>query len=195
MDSLRPDSVVPRLRGRFGRPYRFLESCASTQREFRPDDAEGAVVATDHQTAGRGRLGRVWEDTPGTSLLFSVLLQPAVPAERLPELSVLAAEAVADALRDLAGLPATVKGPNDVLVEGRKVAGVLGEASEGRVVVGIGVNVHQTAAELPPETRLPATSVALETGGEVDRGELLAAVLERLERRYDSWLTARAPAG
>lgn len=195
MDSLRPDSVVPRLRGRFGRPYRFLESCASTQREFRPDDAEGAVVATDHQTAGRGRLGRVWEDTPRTSLLFSVLLQPAVPAERLPELSVLAAEAVADALRDLTRLPATVKGPNDVLVEGRKVAGILGEASEGRVVVGIGVNVHQTAAELPPETRLPATSVALETGGEVDRGELLAAVLERLERRYDSWLTARAPAG
>lgn len=186
---------APRFRGRFGSPYRLLESCASTQWEFGDEDPEGTVVATDHQTAGRGRLGRVWEDVPGTSLLFSVLLRPAVPADRLPELSILAAEAVAEAIRELTGLAATVKHPNDVLVEGRKVAGVLGEASEGRVVVGIGVNVHQTAAELPPETRLPATSVALETGGEVDRGELLAAVLERLERRYDSWLTARAPAG
>lgn len=152
-------------------------------------------MATNHQTAGRGRLGRVWEDTPGASLLFSLLLEPAAQAERLPELSVLAAEAVAEALRDLTGLPATVKDPNDVLVEGRKVAGVLGEASEGRVVLGIGVNVHQTAAELPLETRLPATSLALETGGETDRGELLAAILERLERRYDAWVTARAPAG
>lgn len=186
---------APPLHGRFGRPYRFLESCPSTQREFRDDEPEGAVVATDHQTAGRGRLGRVWEDAPGTSLLFSVLLRPAVPADRLPELSILAAEAVAEAIRELTGLAATVKDPNDVLVEGRKVAGVLGEASEGRVVVGIGVNVHQTAAKLPPETRLPATSLALETGGEIDRGELLATVLERLERRYDAWLTAKAPAG
>jgi BirA family biotin operon repressor/biotin-[acetyl-CoA-carboxylase] ligase len=186
---------APRLRGRFGRPYRFLESCPTTQREFGDDDPEGTVVATDHQTAGRGRLGRVWEDKPGTSLLFSVLLRPAVPSDRLPELSLVAAEGVADALRDLTGLPASVKDPNDVLIEGRKVAGVLGEASEGRVVLGIGVNVHQTAAELPPETRLPATSLAIETGSEVDRGDLLVVVLERLERRYDAWLRARAPAG
>lgn len=186
---------APRFRGRFGRPYRYLKSCASTQREFGPDDAEGTVVATDHQTAGRGRLGRVWEDAPGTSLLFSVLLRPAVPAERLPELSVLAAEAVAEAVRELTALAAGVKEPNDVLVGGRKVAGVLGEASEGRVVLGIGINVAQSAAELPPETRLPATSLALETAAEVDRGELLAAVLERLERRYDAWVTASAQAG
>jgi BirA family biotin operon repressor/biotin-[acetyl-CoA-carboxylase] ligase len=186
---------APRFRGRFGQPYRFLESCGSTQREFRPDDDEGTVVATDHQTAGRGRLGRVWEDAPGTSLLFSVLLRPSVPADRLPELSVVGAEAVADVVRELTALPVEVKEPNDVLVGGRKVAGVLGEASEGRVVLGIGINVAQTAAELPPETRLPATSLALETGGALDRGELLAAVLERLERRYDAWLRARAPAG
>lgn len=183
----------PRLRGRFGRPYRFLESCPSTQREFGDEDPEGTVVATDHQTAGRGRLGRVWEDTPGTSLLFSVLLRPALPADRLPELSVLGAEAVAEAVRELTGLPAVVKDPNDVLVEGRKVAGVLGEATEGRVILGIGVNVSQTAAQLPPETRLPATSLALETHAETDRGELLAAILERLETRYDGWVRASAP--
>jgi BirA family biotin operon repressor/biotin-[acetyl-CoA-carboxylase] ligase len=194
MASIRPDDVLPRLRGRFGRPYRYLETCASTQREFAPDDAEGTVVATDHQTAGRGRLGRIWEDAPGTSLLFSVLLLPPVSAERLPELSVLAATAVAGAVEDVAGLPTEVKDPNDVLVAGRKMAGVLGETSEGRVVLGIGINVAQRADELPPETRLPATSLALE-GAEVDRAELLAAVLERLERGYNEWVKASAPAG
>lgn len=186
---------APTLRGRFGRPYRFLAACSSTQREFADDEPEGAVVATDHQTAGRGRLGRVWEDAPGTSLLFSLLLRPRVPPERLPELSVLAAEAVAEAVAELTGLPAEVKHPNDVLVGGRKIAGVLGEAGEGRVVLGIGINVMQTARELPPETRLPATSLALEGAGDVDRGELLAAVLERLERRYDAWITASGRPG
>src|SRR5215216_6672291 len=98
MDSLAPDRVVPLLRGRLGRPYRYLESCPSTQRELGADDVEGAVVATGHQTAGRGRLGRTWTDRPATSLLFSLLLTPRVATERLPQLTVLAAEAVAEAL-------------------------------------------------------------------------------------------------
>lgn len=188
MDSLAPETVVPLLRGRLGRPYRYLESCPSTQRELGPDEPEGTVVAAGHQTAGRGRLGRVWEDEPGTSLLFSVLLRPEMPPDRLPELSVAAARAVADAV----GRGATVKEPNDVLLGGRKVAGVLGEASEGRVVLGIGVNVNQHAEELPPQTRLPATSLLVETGAPAARAELLAAILEALERRYDAWLADEA---
>jgi BirA family transcriptional regulator, biotin operon repressor / biotin---[acetyl-CoA-carboxylase] ligase len=184
MDSLAPEDVVPLLRGRLGQPYRYLDSCPSTQRELRADDREGAVVATGHQTAGRGRLGRTWTDAPGTSLLFSLLLTPAVPADRLPELTVLAAEAVAEAVGG------DVKAPNDVLLAGRKVAGVLGEAGGGRVVIGTGVNANQTADQLPPETRLPATSLRIEQGGPVDRAALLAAILEALERRYDAWLSA-----
>jgi BirA family transcriptional regulator, biotin operon repressor / biotin---[acetyl-CoA-carboxylase] ligase len=184
MDSLAPEDVVPLLRGRLGQPYRYLDSCPSTQRELRADDREGAVVATGHQTAGRGRLGRTWTDAPGTSLLFSLLLTPAVPADRLPELTVLAAEAVAEAVGG------GVKAPNDVLLAGRKVAGVLGEAGGGRVVIGTGVNANQTADQLPPETRLPATSLRIEQGGPVDRAALLAAILEALERRYDAWLSA-----
>jgi len=183
MDSLAPERVTPMLHGRLGRPYRYLESCPSTQRELTHEDAEGAVVATGHQTAGRGRLGRTWTDEPGTSLLFSLLLLPDVPSERLPELTVVAAEAVADAVGG------KVKEPNDVLLGGRKVAGVLGEASEGRVVIGIGVNANQTPEQLPPETRLPATSIRIEHSASVDRAELLAAILERLERRYDVWLS------
>ena len=184
MDSLAPENVEPRLRGRLGRPYRYLESCPSTQREVTAADSEGTVVATGHQTDGRGRLGRTWTDAPGTSLLFSLLLKPAVPAARLPELTVLVAGAVAEAI----GPGADVKEPNDVLLHGRKVAGVLGEASEGRVVLGIGVNVSQTPEQLPAETRLPATSIRIERGEPVDRAQLLVMILDAVEHRYDEWV-------
>ncbi|MEX2210273.1 MAG: biotin--[acetyl-CoA-carboxylase] ligase [Gaiellaceae bacterium] len=177
-DSLAPERVVPLLRGRFGQPYRYLESCPSTQRELGARDPEGAVVAAGHQTAGRGRLGRVWEDSPGANLLFSLLLAPPVAVERLPELTVVAAEAVAEAI----GPGAQLKEPNDVLLRGRKVAGVLGEAREGVVVLGIGVNANEA-----PE-HLPATSLRLERGAPVDRAALLADILAALERRYDEWL-------
>jgi BirA family transcriptional regulator, biotin operon repressor / biotin---[acetyl-CoA-carboxylase] ligase len=91
----------------------------------------------------------------------------------------------------VAGLEPEVKFPNDVLVGGRKVAGVLAEASEGRVVLGVGVNVAQGPGDLPPDARTPATSLAIETGRTVDRAELLVALLDRLERRYDEWLLPR----
>ena len=110
---------------------------------------------------------------------------------RLPELSLVAGRACAEAIAEAAGVETDVKFPNDVLVRGRKVAGILAEASEGRVVLGIGVNVSQAAGELPAEARTPATSLLLETGREIDRAELLVALLDRLERRYDDWLLAR----
>jgi BirA family biotin operon repressor/biotin-[acetyl-CoA-carboxylase] ligase len=186
--SLRREDVEPRLRGRFGRPYEFVERCASTQRLLGDGAPEGAVVATDEQTAGRGRLGRRWEAPAGSSLLFSLVLRPPVEAARWPELSVLAGGAVAEAIADVTGLVATVKHPNDVLVGGRKVAGVLAEATEGRVVLGMGVNVSQRAGELPADARMPPTSLELETGSEVDRCELLAEILHRLEARYAAWI-------
>jgi BirA family biotin operon repressor/biotin-[acetyl-CoA-carboxylase] ligase len=182
--------VPPLLRGRFGRPYTWTERCASTQRLL--DGApEGAVAVTDEQTEGRGRLGRAWQAPPGTALLFSLVLVPAVPPDRLPELSVVAGEAVAEAIRTETGLEATVKHPNDVLIDCRKVAGVLAEASEGRVTLGIGINVSQTRAQLPERPQFPATSLALE-GASADRGTLLASVLDALEGRYDAWVSAAA---
>jgi BirA family biotin operon repressor/biotin-[acetyl-CoA-carboxylase] ligase len=187
-DSLAPQHVEPLLRGRLGRPYRYVPRCPSTQRLLGPDEPEGALVVTDEQTEGRGRLGRGWEAPAGTSLLLSVRLLPAVPGERLPELTVVAAEAVADAIRALTALESKVKHPNDVLLGGRKTAGVLAEAVDGRVTLGIGVNVNQTAEELPVETRLAATSLRVAGGREVDRAGLLVALLERLEEHYDAWL-------
>lgn len=187
-DSLAREVLEPLLRGRLGRPYRHVTRCETTQRLL-PDDApEGAVVATDEQTAGRGRRGATWEAPPGRGLLFSLRLLPDAPGERLPELTVVAATAVADAFSAVTRLRAEVKHPNDVLVGGRKAAGVLAETVEGRVTLGIGVNVNQTADELPETPRVPPTSLRIEAGREIERAPLLAELLARLEHRYDAWL-------
>ncbi len=187
VSDLSPGSVEPLLHGRLGRPYRFVEECASTQHLLDPDEAEGATAATDLQTHGRGRLGRTWETPPGRALLFSVLLHPRPPMALWPELSLVAGDAVAAALREQTGVAAELSHPNDVLIEGRKVAGILPEASVGRVVLGIGVNVNQTTEELPAETPKPATALRIETGREWPRAPLLAAILLELDRRYDDW--------
>ena len=124
------EAVRVRLQGRFGREYTYVASCPSTQRLLPPDAPEGAVAVADEQTEGRGRLGRRWEAPPGTSILCSVQLRPAVAASRFPELTVVGAEACAEAIRTVTGLESTLKEPNDVLLGGRKVAGILGEAGE-----------------------------------------------------------------
>ena len=187
MSDLSPGSVEPLLQGRLGRPYRFVEECASTQLLIAAGEPEGTTVATDHQTHGRGRLGRVWEAPAGRALLFSVLLRPSPPMALWPELSLVAGEAVAAALHGETGVAAGMSHPNDVLLGGRKVSGILPEASRGKVVLGIGVNVNQTAEELPAETPKPTTSLFVETGREWPRAPLLAAILLELERRYDEW--------
>lgn len=135
-----------------------------------------AVLVTDHQTAGRGRLGRSWTARPGDSLAISVLLRPAVPAERLGWLSLAAGAAMTQALEGL-GVAARAKWPNDVLIGDRKVCGVLGEALvDGGVVIGAGLNHAAPRDALPVPT---ATSLAAE-GGPTDPDLLVAAYLERL---------------
>jgi BirA family biotin operon repressor/biotin-[acetyl-CoA-carboxylase] ligase len=187
VSDLYPASVEPLLQGRLGRPYRFVEECTSTQRLLDTSEAEGSMVATDLQTHGRGRLGRTWEAPAGTALLFSVLLHPRPHMALWPELSLVAGDAVAAALREETGLAAELGHPNDVLIESRKVAGILPEASVGHVLLGIGVNVNQTAEELPAGTVKPPTSLRVETGREWPRAPLLAAILLEVERRYDEW--------
>ena len=187
MSDLSPEFVLPLLRGRLGKPYSFVDRCASTQRLLGEDDPEGATVAADEQTEGRGRLGRRWEAPPGRAILVSVLLRPDPPMPLWPELSLVAGEAVAAALRAETGVEASLRHPNDVVVAGRKLVGVLPEARSGRVVLGIGVNVNQTAAELPRDTAKPPTSLRIELGSEVERAPLLAAILAELELRYDAW--------
>ena len=194
-DSLAPEFVEPRLRGRFGRPYRYAELCPSTQRLLAENDPEGTVAVAEEQSEGRGRLGRSWQAPPGSSVLFSLVLVPAVPLPRLPELSVVAGSAVADAVRTVAGVKPTVKHPNDVLIGGKKVAGVLAESGDGRVRLGIGVNANQTVDELPSGLETAATSLRIESGVRVDRAELLVTILAELERAYDAWVSEIAASG
>ncbi|MGZ8705903.1 MAG: biotin--[acetyl-CoA-carboxylase] ligase [Gaiellaceae bacterium] len=194
-DSLAPDAVKPLLRGRFGHVYRYADITTSTQQMLAEDEAEGAVAVAEEQTEGRGRLGRTWEAPAGTSVLVSVLLLPAVEAPRLPELSLVAGGAVAEAIVEVTGIEPAIKFPNDVLIGGRKVAGILAESSEGRVVLGIGVNANQTLEQLPADAQTQPTSLRLELGEPVSRMRLLAAILLQLEQAYDAWITGTSLSG
>jgi BirA family biotin operon repressor/biotin-[acetyl-CoA-carboxylase] ligase len=185
-DTLAGDVVEPLLVGRFGRPYAFRESCESTQAVLGADDPEGAVAVCDEQTAGRGRLGRAWVTPPGTAILVSVLLRPP-PDAKAPELSLVAGVAVALTAEHALGLSAQVKWPNDVMVNRVKVAGVLAEARDGAIVLGVGLNVNQTRDELPADAVTPAGSLRTVDGVSRERAPLLASLLAELEREYDRW--------
>lgn len=153
----------------------------------------GLVVTTEHQTAGRGRLDRAWAMPARAALAVSVLLRPVgVAPARWPWLPLMTGVAVARALREL-GYAAGLKWPNDVLIDGRKVCGILVERVETptgpAAVLGIGLNTSLSADELPVPT---ATSLALEGGAPVDRTAVLTAVLGQLTTAYDAWQAAPA---
>jgi BirA family biotin operon repressor/biotin-[acetyl-CoA-carboxylase] ligase len=147
---------------------------------------EGLVVVAEHQTAGRGRLDRTWETPARAALTLSVLLRPSATAVDWPWLPLMTGYAAGRTLRQL-GAPVGLKWPNDVLLADRKVAGILTEridTSTGpAVVVGIGINVDQARDELPLDS---ATSLALE-GAEIDRTDLLTALLRSLRTEYDAF--------
>jgi BirA family transcriptional regulator, biotin operon repressor / biotin---[acetyl-CoA-carboxylase] ligase len=178
-----------------------LDSIDSTQTEAQRLAAagapEGTVVTARHQRAGRGQRGHEWWDDPGESLLVSVLLRPSASPAAAPQLSLVAGLAVADALAT-AGLAARIRWPNDLLVDDRKVCGILAEAASGRagadgaaglqhVILGIGMNLNQT--RFPPALADRATSLRLVTGRVHDRDAMLSALLAQLERRYAMWQT------
>ena len=170
-----------------GEPRLFAPECESTQLLLLGADLpEGAVAVTDHQTAGRGRLGRAWVEAPGTSVLCSVLLRPP-PERRAAELSLVAAVATAEAVEAATGLSAQIKWPNDVMLNRRKVAGILAEMRENVVVVGIGINLNQTREQLPADARTLAGSLRSLTGQEYDRDTVLSSLLSSLDRRYAEW--------
>ena len=186
-DALIPETVTPLLRGRFGRPYLYRDTCESSQRLLDASLDEGAVAVCDGQSQGRGRLGRGWEAPAGTAILCSTLLRPP-DGRALPELSLVAGVAVADAVERATNLAAQVKWPNDVLVNRRKVAGVLAETVGDAVILGIGLNVNQTRAELPQDAGVAPGSLLTADGLRRDRAPLLADLLLELEHAYDGWL-------
>jgi BirA family biotin operon repressor/biotin-[acetyl-CoA-carboxylase] ligase len=185
-DTLAPEVVRSHFRGRFGREYVYEPECESTQLLIGRDAAEGTVAVSDFQSAGRGRLGRSWQAPAGTAIHCSIALHPL--SERPPqELTLVGALAAAEAIEEATGLLAQIKWPNDVMLEGRKVAGVLGELRDGLVVLGLGINVNQTDDQLPSDARQPPGSLQTVAGKPHDRPTLLASLLGRLERCYDEW--------
>ncbi len=176
--------------------YEELGSTSDRAKELADEGADpGTVVVAETQTAGRGRRGRVWASPPRRNLYFSVILRPELPPARAPELTLVASVALCDALRQ-AGVQAGIKWPNDLLVSGRKIAGILTElaAEPDRVhwvVVGAGVNVNARAEDFPEELRAAATSVLLERGQAAPRALFAAACFTALEE----WLDRHAEDG
>lgn len=196
-DRLTSLELAPLLSTReLGRTVHHHASVGSTNEvAFRlaQDGAEhGEVVVAEQQTSGKGRRGRVWVSPPGLNLYFSAILRPELPPQRAPELTLVAAVALAEALRDW-GTQAAIKWPNDVHLDGRKVAGILTELSAEPervhfVIVGVGVNLNSQAGHFPEELRDTATSLALATGQRVHRARFAAALWGQLEGWLDRYL-------
>ncbi|HKR54634.1 MAG TPA: biotin--[acetyl-CoA-carboxylase] ligase [Chthoniobacterales bacterium] len=150
---------------------------------------EGLVVFAEHQTAGRGQRGNVWESAAGKGLLCSILLRPNVAVQDSARLVNWAVKGIACTLESACLCKATIKPPNDVYIDGRKVAGVLVEmraqpGAQHLAVVGIGVNVNQMPGHFPEELRKRATSLAIVLGGPVDRNILAVTLLRNLDQLY-----------
>ena len=168
------------------------ERCDSTNATAAAAAADGApaglLVLADEQALGRGRQGRTWFAPPGSSLLLSLLLRPAVAAPAAGLLPLLAGLVVAETVaRHLPDAQVTLKWPNDLLVDGAKAAGILAEASAGAVVLGMGVNVDWRGVDRPDDLS-GATSLAEGAGHDIDRWRLLAGLMGVFSRRYDQWL-------
>lgn len=194
--------VRARLAGKgIGRPLHFLAAVDSTNRWAwelaRAGAPEGTLVIADRQTAGRGRLERVWQSPPGCNLYASILLRPSIPAAEAPRITLMAGVAVAEALLPLCRAGVNLKWPNDVRIGERKVCGILAEmrtlGAAIALVAGIGVNVNMVRADFDPAFRESATSLFEETGRVQSREELAVALCGRFEKWYETLLCEGFP--
>jgi BirA family biotin operon repressor/biotin-[acetyl-CoA-carboxylase] ligase len=194
-DALYADDLLARL-GRtkiVGRDIRVFEQTTSTndviERLARDGVKEGAVVFAESQTKGRGRLGRSWTSPARKGLWFSVLLRPELHPQEATQLTVASATALRRAIQSATGLNPEIKWPNDILVRGRKAAGILTELSAEldkvrHVILGIGVDVNLGTNEFPAELRRTATSLKIEAGETISRPELATAIMRELDYDY-----------
>lgn len=198
IEDLSEERIARGLRGAFGRPLKFFPEIGSTNTEA-TDWAQrgapgGALVVTDHQTAGRGRHGRSWFSEPGVALQFSLVVRPRKPLNVMGLLTTAVGVACAEGIEIAARISPRLKWPNDVTVDGRKLAGILVESHVTGptlefAVIGVGVNVERPAGDVPTEVRARATNVydEIEAAGGAerpDRVDLLGWILDAFERLY-----------
>ena len=174
-----------------GHPVSWYETLGSTNLQAKLDAENGAengaLIVADMQTAGRGRRGRTWNSPPGTNLYFTLILKPQIAPDQASMLTPLMGLAVAEGIRETCGLQTGIKWPNDVVIDGRKVCGILAEMSVERefihyVVVGVGINVGLQS--FPEQVADTAVCLQEKCGGKVSRAELLVNVLKAFERYY-----------
>jgi len=179
--------------GVIGREIIVLEQTGSTNDAIlqiaNANSKEGLVVFAEHQTAGRGQRGNRWESAAGKGLWFSILLRPKIDLASSPQLTAWAAEAVSGAIQNEFSLTPTIKPPNDVQIDGRKIAGVLvemraQEKAAHLAIAGIGVNVNQSREDFPKELQSRAISLAMALGKQIDRQSFAVALLRKLDRTY-----------
>jgi BirA family transcriptional regulator, biotin operon repressor / biotin---[acetyl-CoA-carboxylase] ligase len=194
-DALHADDLLARL-GKtkiIGRDIQVFEQTTSTndvmEKLARDGVKEGVAVFAESQTGGRGRLGRKWISPAHKGLWFSILLRPDMRPQETTQLTVASAITLRRAVKSVTGLSPEIKWPNDLLIGGKKVAGILTELSAEvdrvrHIILGIGVDVNQDAAEFPAELRKTATSLKIETGETISRAELAVAILRELDLDY-----------
>jgi BirA family biotin operon repressor/biotin-[acetyl-CoA-carboxylase] ligase len=180
-----------------GRHIHFEEVVPSTQKiahSLAGDGAEeGTIVVADQQTSGRGRLARAWFSPKQTGIWMSLILRPKIPINKTPQLTLLTAVALIQAIEEVTGLTPEIKWPNDILINGKKIVGILTELQAEAdqvhsVIIGIGMNVNHALDQFPEELQSVATSIAIETGKSSDRAEVIQAIMKNFEKLYTSYL-------
>ncbi len=196
-DILRERDVKQGLKTKtIGRQILILPEVASTNilamEMASKGSSEGTVVAAETQSGGKGRLGRKWI-SPRGNLYISVILRPVIPVHKAPLITMVGAVAVASAIRKVCEISAAIKWPNDILISGKKVSGLLTEMSAEQdrirhIVLGIGIDVNMDMEALPPEVRVLTTTLAAEAGGRINRTVLFQELLRSLEYWYREFL-------
>lgn len=197
-EKITADEIRLGLRTSFiGRNIHYEDSVGTTQkiahRLAYEDVPEGTVVIAEEQISGRGRMNRKWHSPKYTGIWMSLILRPNIPLTKAPQLTLLTAVSVVQAIEDLAGLTPEIKWPNDILLNGKKIAGILTElqAESDRIhsiIIGMGINVNQKLTDLPLDLQKTASSLLIEKGEEISRASLIKSIFSQFEKLYSLYL-------
>ncbi|TFE03700.1 biotin--[acetyl-CoA-carboxylase] ligase [Jeotgalibacillus sp. R-1-5s-1] len=193
-DSIKESDLLLGLKTQtLGRTVHYFESVESTQKiahQLAQERApEGTLVIAEEQVTGRGRMARQWHSPKGTGIWMSLLLRPLLPPQKAPQFTLIAAVAIVEAIKEVCDLKVDIKWPNDLLIEGRKVTGILTELQADSeqihsLIIGMGINVNQSREDFTSELSSIATSLAIEGNRQFSRSSLIQAIMKKLETHY-----------